>query len=101
MPVLAVFAGKVAADGSDGERKSSGKKVEERLLLDWVDLASGSPSVDEGIEFPVSIFSNPTSSPIAGEDGTVVSAVPALDSLVFKLLVKQDLFHHPYPCSNT
>lgn len=96
MPVLAVFAGKVAAGGSKGERKSSGKKVEERLLLNRIDLASGSPSVDEGIEFPVSIFSNPTSSPIAREDGAVMGTISAANDFIFQFLVEQSLFHWLY-----
>jgi xylulokinase len=97
LPILAMLAAHVAAEGAYREDRRAGVEVIEGLFFDGIDSDRGDPAVGKGEERSVTILAHPAVTRAAVRDHTIVRAQAALHRLVTDPFVEHRLFHTDSP----
>src|ERR1035437_8702349 len=91
LPVLAELAVHVTTRSRDRKSHLAGKKMEERLLLDRVDVGGDNPRVNQRVIGPAPVFADPAIAAVAVLDAAPARAQFAPTPLVGQFLVNSRL----------
>ena len=91
--VLAVQAHEIAAHRGDGVGAGAGQEVEQRLLLDGVDVLGDDLAVIEAEELAVPVFPHVADAPLVRVDLAFMGAKKAVDLLVLQAFPQSGWLH--------
>jgi len=93
--VLAETAPEIATNRGNGEGKGAGKNMKKGFFFYGVNVLGDKPSINQGLEHCITVFTNTTDPALAAFDDAPVVAQIASNLAVFQLFIKTGFHRDP------